>query len=126
VPEIIYDSSLVFSPHVMLLGLMFDDQAFAAPSLTSPEALSQLEIPPGHNHLPLPLKPKLKDVPVFRRVKRTSEGWTISKDEAMTYAMIYAAMVLLGQITAFLQILRPYALRYGAGKAFNENGKSSF
>jgi hypothetical protein len=35
----------------MLCGLMFD-----APNLTSPEALSTLEIEPGCSQLPLPLK----------------------------------------------------------------------
>jgi len=49
IPEVIYDPSLIFSPHVVLCGLMFDDQAFAAPNLTSPEQLSILEIEPGCN-----------------------------------------------------------------------------
>jgi hypothetical protein len=124
VPEIIYDPSLVFSPHVMLLGIIFADEAFAAPSLTSPEALSMLEIPPGQNQLPLPFKPEKYDVPIFRKAIRTPLGWTIAEKEALTYAVLYAALVILGQLTAFLHILRPYALRYGAGKAFNENGKS--
>jgi hypothetical protein len=31
-------------------------------------------------------------------------------------------MKKIGQITGFKQVARPYALRYGAGKAFNENG----
>lgn len=43
IPEIVYDPSLVFSPHVILLGIVFDDQALAAPSLTSPENLSRLK-----------------------------------------------------------------------------------
>jgi hypothetical protein len=47
IPEIVYDPSLVFSPHVTLLGMKFDDQAFAAPSLTSPEKLSMLNIGAG-------------------------------------------------------------------------------
>lgn len=36
IPEIIYDPSLSFSPHVFLLGLFFADRAFAAYNLTSP------------------------------------------------------------------------------------------
>ena len=36
--------------------------------------------------------------------------------------MLYLAIRKLGQITNFLHITRPYALRYSGGKAFNENG----
>jgi hypothetical protein len=123
VPEIIYDPSLVFSPHVTLLGLMFADNAFLAPNLTSPEQLSKLEIPPGSNQLPLPLDPKKSSMPVFRRAIRELGGWVISSTEPLPYNVLYKVMVKLGQITGFKQILRPYALRYGAGKAFNEDGQ---
>jgi Protein of unknown function (DUF3435) len=43
-----YDPSLVLSPHVALLGLIFADNAFLAPSLTSAERISELDIPPGY------------------------------------------------------------------------------
>jgi len=101
---------------------MFDDQVFAAPSLTTPEQLSTLEIEPGSNQLEIPLKPEWADVPVFRSIVRTLEGWGVSPDKPLTYAVVRSAMRKLGQITGFKQVTRPYALRYGAGKAFNENG----
>jgi hypothetical protein len=82
IPEIVYDPSLVFSPHVILLGMIFDDQAFAAPSLTSPEELSRLNIA---INLPLPLKLELANVPVFHRAIRTPQGWAISPTEPLTY-----------------------------------------
>jgi hypothetical protein len=122
VPEIIYDPSLIFSPHVTLLGLIFDDNAFAAPRLTSPERFSELYIEPGRNQLPVPLNHELDDVPVFRQPIKTLYGWSISDKEPMSYSVLYPAMRKLGQITNFLHVTRPYALRYGGGKAFNENG----
>ncbi|KAF1809568.1 C2H2 finger domain protein [Eremomyces bilateralis CBS 781.70] len=125
IPEIIYDPSLIYSPHVLLLGLIFDDQAFAAPSLTSPDQLSMLDIEPGQNQLLLPLRSDLDDVPIFRKAIKTPEGWEISKDEPLEYSTIRYAMKRVGELTGFKLLLRPYALRYGAGKAFNENGNVS-
>lgn len=122
IPEIVYDPSLIFSPHVILLGMIFDDQAFLAPNLTSPEGLSELDIVPGRNQLELPLKPEKDNVPVFRRAIRTLQGWAISRNEALSYAFLNSNMKKIGQITGFKQVTRPYALRYGAGKAFNEHG----
>lgn len=123
IPEVIYDPSLIFSPHIVLCGLMFDDKAFAAPNLMSPEQLSILEIEPGCNQLSLPLKPEMDDVPVFRSVMKTMYGWAISPSKPLTYSVVRSSMRRLGQITGFKQVTRPYALRYGAGKAFNENGQ---
>ncbi|KAM0368589.1 hypothetical protein ACHAO7_011093 [Fusarium culmorum] len=55
-PETIFDSSLLLSPHTLLLGLLFHHKAFDAPTLTSPEHLSKLDIHPDEHELPLPLK----------------------------------------------------------------------
>jgi Protein of unknown function (DUF3435) len=74
VPEIIYDPSLVLSPHVFLLGLILADGAFAAPNLTSAEQLSKLDIRPGTNQLPLPLKRSMDDIPIFRKSITTTYG----------------------------------------------------
>jgi Protein of unknown function (DUF3435) len=123
VPEVIYDPSLIFSPHVLLLGLIFDDCAFAPPSLKTAEHLSQLQIPPGKNQLPIPLKTRFDNTPVFRRAERTIEGWVVSKEAALTYNVVYNSLKTIGKIVNFKQIARPYALRYAGGKAFNDNGR---
>jgi hypothetical protein len=122
-PEIIYDESLIFSPHILLLGMLFHDQAFAAYNLTSPEELSRLYIPPGRNELPLRLNRKLDDIPVLRKAVRTPNGWTISPHEPLPYSTLLPWIRALGEITGFGQVTRPYSLRYAGGKAFNENGK---
>jgi hypothetical protein len=54
-PKVMYNETLLFSPHVFLLSLLFCDQAFAAYNLISLEELSRLTIPLGRNKLLLRL-----------------------------------------------------------------------
>jgi hypothetical protein len=42
-----------------------------APSLTSAERISELDIPAGYEQLPLHLKPEMADIPVFRKSIKT-------------------------------------------------------
>jgi hypothetical protein len=121
-PEIIFDPSLVLSPHVALLGLIFADNAFSAPSLTSAERISELNIKPGYQQLPLPLKPELANVPVFRKSIRTPYGWEISPDQQLPYTTLLKWIKRLGVLTGISLPTRPYSLRYGAGNAFNQSG----
>ncbi|OJD20357.1 hypothetical protein ACJ73_08309 [Blastomyces percursus] len=129
VPEIIFDPSLILSPHVFLLGLLFADRAFALLGgervLTSARQLIDLKIPEGINQLELHLDPALDDVPVFRKSERTLEGIEISATEALTYATIKLWIKRIGEIAAFRDIVRPYSLRYGAGKALDDSGHIS-
>jgi hypothetical protein len=120
-----YDETLVFSPHVFLLGMLFSDDAFAAYNLTSPEDLSRLDIPRDHQQLRLNIKQELDDVPLFHKVIRTPQGYKVSPTERLAYSTLLPWIRSLGQITGFAQVTRPYSLRYGGGKAFNDNGMSS-
>jgi hypothetical protein len=79
-PEIIFNPSLILSPHVALLGLIFTNNAFLAPSLISAARISELDIPPGYEQLPLYLKPEIANIPVFRKSIRTPYSWEISPD----------------------------------------------
>ena len=54
--EIIYDPTLVLSPHVFLLRILFKAQAFKSPSINSPERLYSLGVLDGLNEQLLPLK----------------------------------------------------------------------
>ncbi|KAM0369167.1 hypothetical protein ACHAPY_011187 [Fusarium culmorum] len=78
-PETIFDSSLLLSPHTLLLGLLFHHRAFDAPTLTSPEHLSKLDIHPDEHELPLPLKQSMNDKFVFRRATKTGMNATFEK-----------------------------------------------
>lgn len=96
IPKVIYDLSLIFSPHVVLEGIMFADQAFAPPSLTTPEKLSSLDIELGDNQLPILLDLEMADVPVFRSIKRKLDRWAVSEKEPLTYAVVRSSMIKLG------------------------------
>ncbi|KAI9868155.1 MAG: hypothetical protein M1813_006900 [Trichoglossum hirsutum] len=93
-----------------------------SPRLTSAERTSELDIPPGYEKLPLHLKPEMVNYPVFRKSIRTPYRWQISPDQPLPYTTLLKWMKRLGVLTGFLQITRPYCLRYGAGNAFNQSG----
>lgn len=86
-PEIIFDPSLVLSPHIFLLGLLFTDCAFkwvnGEEVLVSIEQLSQLHIYNECNELQLPLNPTLDDIPVFRWIETTLQGNDISPEKPL-------------------------------------------
>jgi hypothetical protein len=52
-PEIMYDYTLLFSSHTVLLGMLFRDCAFAAYNLNSEKEPRRLTILPGCNELKL-------------------------------------------------------------------------
>jgi hypothetical protein len=87
-PEIIFDLSLILSPHIALLGLIFADNAFLALSLISAKRISELDIPPGYKQLPLYLKPEMANIPVFYKSIRTPYGWEISPDQPLLYTTL--------------------------------------
>jgi hypothetical protein len=119
-----YNETLLFSPHVFLLGLLFCNRAFAAYNLTSPEELSRLTMPLGRNKLPLHLNWMSDNIPAFWKGVQTPHGWDISPNEPLPYSTLLPWIRTLDKVTGFAQVTRPYSLRYAGGKAFNENGKS--
>jgi hypothetical protein len=122
-PEIIFDPSLILSPHVFLLGLIFADGAFAAPNLRSASQLSGLDIRPGRQQLELLFKPSMLDVPIFRKSVKTGYGYKISPREPLTYPTLLSLMRVIGLILGLLQPTRPYCLRYNAANEFNQSGE---
>lgn len=122
-PEIIFDPSLILSPHVFLLGLIFADTAFAAPNLRCASQLSGLDIRPGYQQLELLFKPSMLDVPIFRKSVRTGYGYEISPHEPLTYPTLLSLMKVIGLILGLLQPTRPYCLRYNAANEFNQSGE---
>ncbi|TVY25215.1 hypothetical protein LHYA1_G006083 [Lachnellula hyalina] len=112
-PKIIFNPSLILSPHVALLGLIFTNDAFLAPSLISAERISELAIPPGYKQLPLRLKPEIANIP------------QVSPDQPLPYTTLLKWIKRLGVLTRFPQITCPYSLQYSAGNAFNQSGNIS-
>jgi hypothetical protein len=56
IPKILFDSSLVLSPQIFYLGLMFHNNVFSVP--VTPENIFYLNIRPKYNQLILPQKPE--------------------------------------------------------------------
>ena len=106
-----------------MLGRLLADRAFAVVELIGSEGLDKLDIRPGCNELRLDIKDELTDVSIFRRSIKTLHSWRISETEPLPYASLYSELKKLGFITGMRQIVRSYTLRYGAGKAFDANGK---
>ncbi|CAG8891316.1 unnamed protein product [Penicillium egyptiacum] len=128
-PEIIFDPSLVLSPHVFLLGLLFADRAFARVDgeevLVLASQLPGLRIRDECNELRLQLDPAMDDVPVFRMSERTLNGIGISPDKPLPYSTLEPWVKKIGVITGIRQVTRPYSLRYGAGTALDNSGSVS-
>jgi hypothetical protein len=122
-PEVIFDPSLILSPHVFLKGIVFADEAFAAPSLTCSSQLSTLDIRPGNQQLPLDFKPDMLDVFVFRKSVKTGYGYETSPTERLSYANLLSLMKEIGLILGLLDPTRPYCLRYNAANEFNKSSK---
>ncbi|KAJ6144084.1 hypothetical protein N7471_003537 [Penicillium samsonianum] len=128
-PEIIFDPSLVLSPHVFLLGLLFADRAFARVDgeevLVLASQLPGLRIRDECNELRLQLDPAMDDVPVFRMSERNLNGIGISPNKPLPYSTLEPWVKKIGVITGIRQVTRPYSLRYGAGTALDNSGSVS-
>ncbi|KAH6884005.1 hypothetical protein B0T10DRAFT_580223 [Thelonectria olida] len=112
--EFFFDPSLLLSPHVLLLGLLFRYKAFRSPSLTTPEYLDKLEIHPDENELPLPLKESLNDIFVFRdTIKTAFDGFAMSVNKPLTYGED-------GELAGFSMTVILYSFRYNATNEFDQ------
>lgn len=111
----IYDPTLLLSPHIMLLRILFVNQAFLAPGLNHPDKLVSLNIYNRENELPLPFKPEVMDKLIFRRAVQTATGWTMSEDEPINKGMMQPTVKTIGKLVGFEHSTITYALRYMAG-----------
>ncbi|KAH6668376.1 hypothetical protein B0J14DRAFT_675079, partial [Halenospora varia] len=125
IPEIIYDPTLVLSPHTFLLGMLFKVQAFKSPSIISPEKLYSLNVLDGMNEQQLPLKDELSDDFIFCQVVdtacETACGVALARQLQLSSDSVRYRMKIGGQLTGFAQVTKPYVLRDGAAKALNES-----
>ncbi|KAK3669460.1 hypothetical protein LTR78_010646 [Recurvomyces mirabilis] len=97
----------------MLLSLLFADNAIAVPDL-KPKDLYVLRIPPGKRELVIPIKESKAELPLFRKVERTTHGLRISR-EAVTENWLRERLHLLGQIAGFEVPVKPYCFRRAHG-----------
>ncbi|KAH8799040.1 hypothetical protein F5884DRAFT_863685 [Xylogone sp. PMI_703] len=120
-PETLFAESLLLSPHVFLLGILFRHEAFRARNLTSPHQLKTFDIHPGELEMQLPLRQDLRDVYVFRRAVQTLTGLDISDNQPISYAMMAAWIRRIGEILGLEIPTIPYNLRYNAANEWTSN-----
>ncbi|KAH7132720.1 hypothetical protein EDB81DRAFT_659788 [Dactylonectria macrodidyma] len=122
IPEIMFDASLLLSPHVLLLGKLFRHEAFENPSFTTPDSLSKLNIYFDEYELPIPLKKSMFDIYVFRdTIKTALNGYVISENKNITYAMMAKWTRVMGEIVGFTIAVIFYTLRYNAANEFDQS-----
>jgi hypothetical protein len=121
IPEIIFDPTLVLSPHTFLLGMLFKAKAFLDPSIDSPEKLYSLNVLKGLGEQELPLRGELDDEFLFCQVVREANGIRIARNKQATADWFRYRMKKGGQIIGIKQVVKPYVLRDGCAKKLNES-----
>ncbi|ODH27471.1 hypothetical protein ACO22_04193 [Paracoccidioides brasiliensis] len=126
IPEIIFDPTLVLSPHICLLTMLFHIGGFKSISTTGPvldsaEKLYSVKVLDGKGQQPLLLKDELLDKFVFCQMELTSTGFKICLDKRMTPSMVSSRMRRAGEIMGFEEVAHLYNFRYAGAKAFNNS-----
>lgn len=117
-----FDPSLVLSPHVFLLGILFRHRAFRASNLTSPHHISNFNIHPGELELRLPLREDLNETFVFRRAFEGLDGYEISPNTRIEGGMMGGWIKRIGLILGLEYPTIAYNLRYNAANVLDQSG----
>ncbi|ODH16246.1 hypothetical protein ACO22_06374 [Paracoccidioides brasiliensis] len=130
IPEIIFDPTLVLSPHVTLLTMLFHIKGFKSISTTGPvldsaEKLYSVNVLEGKGEQRLLLQDEFLDKFVFCQTEPTPTGFQICLDWMLTAAVVRSRMRRAGEITGFEEVAHPYNLRYAGAKAFNNSKEVS-
>ncbi|KAJ1715650.1 hypothetical protein NYO67_2123 [Aspergillus flavus] len=125
IPEIIFDPTLVLSPHVCLLGMLLHIKGsksvtITGPVLDIPEKLYSLRVLDGLGQQELKLKDELLDKYVFCQTIREATGSRIVVKKLLA-STVTSRMRRAGQITGFEQAITLYLLWYAGAKAFNSS-----
>ncbi|KAG9242359.1 hypothetical protein BJ878DRAFT_583873 [Calycina marina] len=103
IPEIIYDPTLVLSPHVFLLGMLFKARAFKSPSIDCPKRLYSLTVLEGLNEQPLPLRDDMDNEFIFCEAVREAQGVRIARELQLSSGSVRYRVKVGGEITGFGQ-----------------------
>lgn len=95
VPEIMFDPSLLLSPHTFLLAILCRHRAFDPDYLNDqPHRIGELRpVQAGKNKQELPLKDGMQDQYVFRQCEKTSTGYVMS-NKPISYGMMSAVCII--------------------------------
>ncbi|KAJ5640364.1 uncharacterized protein N7484_008226 [Penicillium longicatenatum] len=126
IPEIIFDPTLVLSPHVCLLSMLFHIKGFktmssTGPVLDCPENLYRLRVLEGLGQQQLRLKDEILNGFVFCQVVKDVTGYRVTLEKRMTSSMVRSRLRRVGQITGIESDIKPYNLRYAGAKALNKS-----
>lgn len=86
-----------------------------------PENLYNLRVLNGLGQQELKLKAEILDQYVFCHALREPHGFRIALEQNLTGGWLRYRMKRGGEITGFEEVTKPYGLRYGAAKAFNDS-----
>ncbi|EDN02645.1 predicted protein [Histoplasma mississippiense (nom. inval.)] len=121
-PEIIFDVSLVFSPHVFLFGFLFHAEAFENSSLQSMEDVRKLVPADGCQEMPLPLKREMDNWYIFCKVDVQDGQVRFLRDTPMSAGTLDSQLKSMSEIHGFLNTFFSHQFRYGGGKLLDESG----
>lgn len=123
IPEIIYDPTLILSPHTFFLGIIFKIQTFKSSRITSPEKLYSLRVLDGLDEQKLPFRDELMDGFVFCKCVKTPQGMKIDPTQKLSSDWFRYNMKLGGEITGFGDVMKPKNHRYGLANGLNSSGE---
>lgn len=117
-----YDPSLLLSPHLLLLAVLFKNRAFQSESLNDdPHLLSTLKVHPNANQLRLTLKDEFSEVFLFRQCEKTVGGIGMPQ-RPITQSMTGGWIKSIGKLLGFEHNTIAYSLRYFAGNRLDQGG----
>jgi hypothetical protein len=123
IPEVIFDPTLVLSPHMCLLGMLFKLVAFKSPNATCAEKLYSLKILKGLNQQDMPIKDHFLDKFVFSDVTKEADGFHIALDQPLNKSFISYRLERASQITGFKHHVRVSDIRPLTAKSLNDSRK---
>ncbi|KAK5690953.1 hypothetical protein LTR17_025809 [Elasticomyces elasticus] len=121
VPEVCNDSCLPCCLQVVLLGLLFANNAFANERSTGPDKLFSLRVPKNLHSLSILIKESLAAIPVFRAVTQDASGYLISPTAQATANWLRQQFKRWGEATGFELPLKSYGFRRGHGEALDSS-----
>jgi hypothetical protein len=108
------------------MGILFQDEAFAAPNLKSMEDLRRLYVEGGRQELRLPLKSEKEDHYVFCKVEAKGGKVKVLRKEPISKSTLSRQIAVFGEIAGFLWKLFTHRFRYGGGTVLNKSGTVSY
>ncbi|KAH8744716.1 hypothetical protein F5883DRAFT_722125 [Diaporthe sp. PMI_573] len=113
--------SLLLSPHVFLLAIIFRYKAFESSSLNkNPQELGQTRIHQGENEIYLAFRSDILNKYIFRKPVKTASGYRMG-EERLSQGMMSKWISTMGMLSGFEHRTMAYNLRYMAGNSLDRN-----